>query len=408
MVTQCGRSLAPPCVAMRPSYLTRCLQFFVILKVASVFLGNEELQLRNDVAPLQSQSQSLKDNNIHINYVHTSSNATTESKRMQFVHVFSPYAVDYVNPFYPLDQIQNVTFESMIRAWHAASPNLGVRMYCAVFPSDSHIVPDRLFETAYLNRSTFLEYPNLLPPKALPFVDDIIRSASTAAGEYDYLIFTNADIGLTEDFYNAVAMKIYQGYDAFTINRRTLPKSCVDKVPPGHELSAIDEKIQTGLSHPGSDCFVIKREIVESFSLGDLFLGFPPVAKNIVQILTRLAFKFHRFDSSEGLTFHLGDDRSWQKGKHQKLKEDDKQLIDQCAFMNRPYPKRFSDHWVQNAKNCGNLTASGSNKSLPGHVKPNASERYFLVLNERLKYKNYTTTERCQECILLLDDYRRL
>jgi hypothetical protein len=276
-------------------------------------------------------------------------------------------------------------------------------MYCAVFPSDSHIVPDRLFETTYLNRSTITEYPNLLPPKALPFVDDIIRSASTAAGEYDYLIYTNADIGLAKDFYNAVAIKIYQGYDAFTINRRTLPKDCVDNVPPGLELSAIDQNIQTGLFHPGSDCFVIKREIVESFSLGDLFLGFPPVASNLLQILTRLAFKFHRFDSTEGLTFHLGDDSSWKKGNHQKMKEDDKQLVDQCAFMRRPYPKRFSDHFLQNAKNCGNLTASGSNKSLPAYVKPNASERYFLLLNKRLK-KNYKASKLCQECIFLLDD----
>jgi hypothetical protein len=387
---------------MRPSYLTRVLQLFVILKVASVFLGNEDLKLRNNVPSLQSLS--IKDNNIRINYVHTSSNATTESKRMQLVHVFSPYAVDYANPFYPLDRTQNVTFESMKRAWYAASPDLGVRMYCAVFPSDSHIVPDRLFETTYLNRSTFTEYPQLLPPKALPFVDDIIRSASTAAGEYDYLIFTNADIGLTEDFYNAVAMKIRQGYDAFTINRMTLPKSCVDNVPPGLELSAIDEKLQTGFPHPGSDCFVINREIVENFSLGDIFLGFPPVAKNIVQILMRLAFNFHRFDSSEGLTFHLGDERIWQTGKNQNLKEDDKQLIDECAFMIRPYPKRFSDHWLQNAKNCGNLTASGLNKSLPKYVKPNASERYFRILKERLKYKNYTSAKRCKECVLLLDD----
>jgi hypothetical protein len=386
---------------MRPSYLTRCLQLFVILKVASVCW----------------QSQAINDNDrtfIDINHFHTSNdndNATTKSQRLQFVHVLSPYAVDLdldldlVTPFSPLDQTQNVTLESMIRAWHAAASNLDVRMYCAVLPSESHIVPNRLFETVYLKRSTLTEYPKFLPQKALPFVDDIIKSASTAAGDYDYLIFTNADIGLTKDFYNAVARKIHQGYDAFTINRRTLPKEILDNVPPGLELVAVDEKMQTGLSHPGSDCFVIKREIMERFSLGDLFLGFPPVAKTMVQILTRLAIKFHRFDSREGLTFHLGDDRSWQTGKNQKLKEEDKQRLEDCAFMNRPYPKRVSDHWLQNAKNCGKLTSRGSNNSSPGYVKPDvSSERYFATWNERLKSKNYTTAARCEECISLLDD----
>jgi hypothetical protein len=57
-------------------------------------------------------------------------------------------------------------------------------------------------------------------------------------------------------------MKIYQEYDAFMINHRTLPKGCVGNVPAGLELSGQDEKYRP--------VFLIRQEVTAASSRAKL------------------------------------------------------------------------------------------------------------------------------------------
>jgi hypothetical protein len=53
-------------------------------------------------------------------------------------------------------------------------------------------------------------------------VDDML--AISKEGDFDYIVFTNSDIGLHDSFYNKIASIIENWYDAFTINRKTIAK----------------------------------------------------------------------------------------------------------------------------------------------------------------------------------------
>ena len=290
------------------------------------------------------------------------SNNDTSNRILRIAHVISPFDVttgknktksstknrtqlqlDYDRLFHPNDQAQNVTLGSMIRAYHHAGDNVQVSLFCAVFPEDQHVVPNTtirmdltgeeprsLFQTILLNRSTATEYPNLKPPIKLPFIHEILQSTSQMAdqdsagrmldrslnrsniGGYDFLIFSNSDIGLTKYFYRNVGAMINKyGFDAFTVNRVTVPSLYRPSQPSSNasamnvfeanvtsnnnsrtlsslqlqkqiedkqwltgseeDLATIEQlMVSEGRVHPGIDCFVLSRSIVQSLFLGDL------------------------------------------------------------------------------------------------------------------------------------------
>ena len=153
---------------------------------------------------------------------------------------------------------------------------------------------------------------------------------------------------MTDNFYDIVATAIDGGYDAFTINRQTVPKNRPTRAG-GQPYTALDlddiYQLTNGKTHPGSDCFVFSRSAFEKIQMGEMFLGYPPTGmcsalflcilnfRNIHcplgHILTRflsillsanvllvqaesLAEKYTMFASNElHATYHLGDDRKW-------------------------------------------------------------------------------------------------
>ena len=106
------------------------------------------------------------------------------------------------------------------------------------------------------------------------------------------MIYSNSDISLTLNFYAKVVRKIQRRQcDSMSICRRTIPKKYPIKkaalnVPPNkigqlfasHDIPYINKNIVelTIGYHPGDDCFVIHRDIIESLHLGNMFLGFIP------------------------------------------------------------------------------------------------------------------------------------
>ena len=310
----------------------------------------------------------------------------SESGMLKLVHVTSPYAVNismtdnattsflYDFPFFPLDQTQNVTIASMIRARENSFSNIGVSIYCAVFPEEAHILPDNLgINKFHLTRSTQTVYPSIQPSKKLPFVEDIFRYIYDHVAKFDYIIYTNIDIGLHESFYNTVAEIIEtHGFAAFTVNRRSIPRS-----PPmtqGHsnnatlitdkDLDLVYAMIPRGAFHPGKDCFVIRRDLIPQLTLGSLFLGFPPWGKALDHILKSLvnATQHHNYKSDLNVTFHLGNDLNWHEGNAEKSVVVDNKMRDSISACppiqwKLQTIRTMTPYRLQNTKNCAALFA---------------------------------------------------
>merc|ERR1712241_477842 len=125
---------------------------------------------------------------------------------------------------------------------------------------------------------------------------DIFDSVTKSKLNYDYVVYTNADIILHEDFYNIVSEQIAKGYDAFTINRQSVfdtKMNLREKVPVSkrnqrkkvqgtknskplnsYTASDLDEIFALPAEdHPGHDCFVVKKDVFEQMDLGDIYIS---------------------------------------------------------------------------------------------------------------------------------------
>lgn len=239
-----------------------------------------------------------------------------ESPPVRLVHVVPLYKVhDCEERFCPYDQDQSVAVASITRARNS-SKRAKVTLAASVFAEDATAVSDDFVTLPNLTRSTSTEYANFTDTEKLPFIGDIfsnLRSSSKTMDPYEYVIYTNADIVLREDFYDIVASTIHNGYDAFTINRQTVPKT-KERNDDLYTMSDLDEIFQLkGKVHPGSDCFVMKKIIFDQIDMGNLFLGHPPTANVLLVQLESLAERYRMFASHElQATFHLGDDKKWE------------------------------------------------------------------------------------------------
>ncbi len=222
------------------------------------------------------------------------------------LHLVNPLVV--TDPASDLAAAQPVTFAAMTdaRAFAAATRRATVTL-CAVgfpedhaaFPADFHALPD-------LTRSV-LAAGRFETPRKLPLLGDLLARAVDAADRLgaDWLVYTNVDIAPVPDFYTAIAALIGQGYDAFTVNRRTLLRDWPNGVSDLPLMRA-----QLGEPHPGRDCFVFAREAARSFDCGGTCIGAQFVGKVLAANLLCHARRYEDFTDFH-LTFHLGDDRRW-------------------------------------------------------------------------------------------------
>lgn len=261
----------------------------------------------------------------------TGSMKSVDPTTFRFVHLTSLYSVKNCDKrFCPYGQDQSVAVASMQRAKTASKLPESVVLATSVFADDHEAVPDGFLRLPDLERSTTTEYPSLTPQKNLPFVDDVFSNLKRAAASqdelmepFDYVIYTNADIIVRNDFYDVVSIAIQQGYDAFTINRQTIAKG-INSSGEDEEresfrpFTANDLEIiykSEGEIHPGSDCFVMKRAIFDKIEMGNVFLGYPPFGKLLLSQIEHLAKRFTTFASDElKVTYHLGNDKKWLVG----------------------------------------------------------------------------------------------
>jgi hypothetical protein len=325
---------------------------------------------------------------------------------LKMVHVWSPYVVrvrsskDKNNIFYPLDQAQNVTWESMYLAQQNFNRNneVHVTIYCAVLWMDVEILERhnpplcQRDNMIFLNRSTLTEYPDLVPPIHFPFLQDIFQIPTS---DYDFFIYTNADIALVELFYTLIhhTLKIYS-LDAFTVNRRTIAKEYNNQTLHSKNISFIEKQILPLYKrHPGTDCFIIRREIIQGLNLGNLFLGHPPWARVLLSILDlHMAKRFRKLKSRNGWTYHLGDDRDWKIPKKELVHNhtvSETQFLQQCRFQNKPVNNAYTDHWFQNTLACAEISVGwdkfnrGKGPPPPLVVQPQGVDLYDQVASSR-------------------------
>jgi hypothetical protein len=134
--------------------------------------------------------------------------------------------------------------------------------------------------------------------KTLPLLKDILDLALKNS-QAEYIIYSNSDIGLMPQFYNAVSDYIESGHDALVINRRRI-KSTLNKV---EDLDKIYS--EKGKEHIGYDMFVFKRELFQKFILHNTCIGIPFVGNDLFYNLFCFAQK-PALLADKHLTFHIG------------------------------------------------------------------------------------------------------
>lgn len=232
---------------------------------------------------------------------------------MKIAHVINPFKCAEDNPSY-LYYAQPITFKSMHTSQlNAKELDIDVKLYTINYPEDDEIVPDYFIKLPHLKRSTQSEYPEISKNKKLPFVQDILDEVYINS-DADYIVFTNSDICVHKYFYREIFKIITEkNPDFFIINRRdNIPKFKDGKRLTEDDLDYI--YTQKGNQHPGFDCFIMKSELVKKVNMKNMFTGYPPWGYTLRDRLVRNS-KVGMVFTDKFLTFHLGCDKVWEKGK---------------------------------------------------------------------------------------------
>ncbi len=219
----------------------------------------------------------------------------------KFAHIINPIKVPQTSDLYVA---QPITFETMRNAQLFASGKVEVSLFTAQYVEDMSIVPQGFCRTSNLDRS-ILDFGKFHHIRKLPLLRDILDRVYEVSGNANFLIYTNVDIGLKPHFYLAVNDFIHAGFDAFVINRRTIPSHYKDI----EEVPAM--LAEPGVAHRGWDCFVFKRELYPNFKLHELCVGASRVGLGLLANMDAYAQRFREF-KREHLTFHIGDERYWR------------------------------------------------------------------------------------------------
>jgi len=214
-------------------------------------------------------------------------------------HIINPVQMA---PTSDLGVAQAITFETMRTARKRASSVVDVELYAAAFREDRSAVPPDFLRTTDIERS-LLDAGTFRRPRKLPLLKDVLHRLYEAT-DAEYLIYTNADIGLQPDFYVSVQRLIEAGHDALVINRRNIPRrySQPSEIPQMYAAA--------GRPHPGWDCFVFPRAVFPHYDLGEIAIGIPRVGLALLANLMVHAVEFREVKRLH-LTFHRGDDRRW-------------------------------------------------------------------------------------------------
>ena len=223
------------------------------------------------------------------------------NKQTKFAHIINPVIVPNGSD---LHRAQPITFATMKTAQEfAGQKGIEVEQYTACFKEDQPLTPSNMKQTKLLDRS-ILDYGKFSKQKKLPMLQDILQRVYEES-DAEYVIYTNVDIALMPHFYLSAEKIMEGGYDVVNIFRRTL----------GDHYQGVDEipgmYADLGSDHPGTDCFIIKRDIIPKLDLQSVVIGAEFVAFSLRVNLHLFANKIKEFNRLH-MTFHIGDDRVWE------------------------------------------------------------------------------------------------
>ncbi len=211
-------------------------------------------------------------------------------------HIINPVNVSVDADFY---KSQQITFASMLAAKDFSKKGDQVILCTTQYEEDSSIIPNGLKVLSHLTHS-ILDVNSKLHGKKLPLIAHILAKCGEVP-EADYYIYTNADIALMPYFYDTVFDHIAKGFDAIVINRRRISKKYLKDA----SLSLMYADL--GRSHPGFDCFVFRKDLLNEFVLGNICIGVPFLEVTMIHNIFSFAAN-PLFIPDAHLTFHIGMD----------------------------------------------------------------------------------------------------
>ena len=230
---------------------------------------------------------------------------------IKIAHLINPFKCSEDNPSY-LYYAQPITFKSMHNAQlEAQKIGIDVKLYAVNYPEDDEIIPDYFIKLPHLEKSTLSEFPKISHNRKLPIIQEMFDSILQNS-DADYIIFTNSDIGVQKRFYKKINEFIHKdNLKSFIINRRdNIPKFKDEKRLTEKDLDIIYK--ESGQTHPGKDCFIMHRKILEKINMNLMFTGYPPWGNKLHKCMKKIDKKTHLY-RDKYLTFHLGCDTSWKK-----------------------------------------------------------------------------------------------
>ena len=192
---------------------------------------------------------------------------------------------------------------------HAASysrSTVQVETCAAIFEEDRPAVPDWIDGISVLDRSVLDIVTTSESRRKLPLLTDVLDKAHQGETEPDLVIYSNIDIGLMPFFYEFVANAYRSGIDGMVINRRSIFPTFASS----DDLTTLYAEV--GIPHPGRDCFVFTPDAFGKYDLGLVVIGAADVGRVLLWNIALHANEFVWFEDQH-LTFHVGDDRSWDR-----------------------------------------------------------------------------------------------
>lgn len=219
------------------------------------------------------------------------------SASMKFAHVINPVNAPAGSE---LSVIQPITFEAIRKAHEFCEGKPEVELYTVSYPEDHPIIPPYFKKLPDLTRSV-LDVAKFTTIRKYPLMMDVFNAVYNGSNA-DYLIFTNMDITLMPHFYATVDDVLKEGsYDALLVNRRGIS----GKYNKVEELPLMYAEF--GKPHPGFDCFIFKRELLDKLILENICVGVSFSEVALVHNLIAFAEKLKLVDDMH-LTFHIGSE----------------------------------------------------------------------------------------------------
>jgi hypothetical protein len=143
----------------------------------------------------------------------------------RIVHIINPVKVSETSDLF---FAQPITFESLRKAKHFSTRKEQITLVTTSFEEDLEIIPTDFQKLSNLTRSV-LDVNINLKGKKLPLIADILGKTNEL-NTCDYILYTNMDIAVMPQFYDALFEYIKQGHDAVIINRRRIETNPISTV----------------------------------------------------------------------------------------------------------------------------------------------------------------------------------